>query len=200
MQLKPTYKRLILPFSLALSFVFLIAGIVFSASNAGHGTGEIHNSWLTIDTWKTLNFLILVIGIFFVVKKPATNFFSSRIKDIENKINDLEEKKIDAQKQLAEYKKQFEDLEQESKQIVDDYIKQGQASKKIILEHAKIQAQKLEDTAKHNIEQEFKLAKEKLQKEIAGQAVKKAKTMIETQISSEDQDKLVDDYLKKVVV
>ncbi len=53
--------------------------------------------------------------------------------------------------------------------------------------------------AKRTIEQEFKTARMKLQKEISAQAVAHAEQVIQNAISSEDQEKLVDDYLKKVV-
>ena len=53
--------------------------------------------------------------------------------------------------------------------------------------------------AKHTIEQEFKSAKAKLQLEIAAQAMAKAEEVVRASISSDDQDKLVDQYLEKVV-
>jgi F-type H+-transporting ATPase subunit b len=53
--------------------------------------------------------------------------------------------------------------------------------------------------AKRNIEQEFKAAKIKLQQEIADKVMVKAEELIKSSISPDDQNKLVDAYLKKVV-
>ena len=53
--------------------------------------------------------------------------------------------------------------------------------------------------AKRNIEQEFKAAKAKLQQEVVEKAMEKAEEIIKASISPDDQEKLVDDYLKKVV-
>ena len=53
--------------------------------------------------------------------------------------------------------------------------------------------------AKRNIEQEFKAARTTLQQDIAALAVEQAEAVIRESISSDDQEKLVDDYLKKVV-
>ena len=58
---------------------------------------------------------------------------------------------------------------------------------------------KLEESAKRNIEQEFKAAKLKLQQEIAEKALEQAETLVKELINSEDQDRLVDEYLDKVV-
>ncbi len=161
--------------------------------------GEVHNSWLAIDTWKTLNFAVLAIALFLLGRKPVKAFFSSRKKEIADEIRDLEQKKADAEKQLAEYQAKFKNLDQESKVIMEDYIKQGEKAKERIIAQAQAQAVKLEDMAKRNIEQEFKTARTKLQQDIAALAVAQAEAVIRESISSDDQDKLVDDYLKKVV-
>ncbi|MDM8535724.1 F0F1 ATP synthase subunit B [Desulfobacterales bacterium HSG17] len=180
-----------------------VAGIILAigsiACASSGGDGGVHNNWLITDTWKTLNFGILIIIGFFLLKKPVVEFFSSRKKNIEDEIKELEQKKTDAQKELAQYQAKFKNLDQESKQIVENYIKQGEEAKTRIIAEAQVQAEKLEDMAKHTIEQEFKSAKAKLQLEIASQAMAKAEEVVRVSISSDDQDKLVDQYLKKVV-
>jgi len=194
---KETSKKLIQGISVIGFFVFAVCGFAWASSDGGHG--GVHNAWLTIDTWKVVNFGILAVGCFFIARKPVAQFFSSRAKSIEDEIQELEQKKADAEKKLAEYQAKFKNLDQESKQIVADYIQQGEEAKTRILAEAEAQAEKLEDMAKRNIEQEFKSAKATLQQEIVELAMEKAEEVISTSISSEDQDKLVDEYLKKVV-
>lgn len=157
------------------------------------------NHWLPMDTWKTLNFAILFIILFLLLKKPTKAFFSSRRKEIADELRELEQKKAAAEKQLVEYQARFRNLDQESRQIVEEYIKQGEEAKKRIIAQAQTQAVKLEDMARRTIEQEFKTARTRLQQEISALAVERAETIIQEAISSDDQDKLVDDYLKKVV-
>jgi len=181
-----------------LTLVVTMCGVVW-ASSGGDGHGGVHNAWLKIDTWKILNFGILAVAGFFLARKPVVQFFSSRAKSIKDEINELELKKIDAEKQLSEYQTKFKNLDQESKYIVEDYIKQGEEARLRIIGEAEVQAQKLEDMAKRNIQQEFKSAKAKLQQEIVEKAMEKAEKFIKTSITSDDQDKLVDEYLKKVV-
>ena len=190
-------KRLLQGVLLVTTIVFAVCGFAWASSDGGHGV--VHNAWLKIDTWKVLNFGILAVGGFFLARKPVAQFFASRAKCIEDEINELELKKADAQKKLAEYQAKFKNLDQESKQIVEDYIKQGEEAKKRIIAEAEKQAEKLEDMAKRNIEQEFKSAKAKLQLEIVEKALEKAEEVIKASISSDDQDRLVDVYLKKVV-
>ncbi len=186
-------KNLLMVLFFVLMFV-VKSGIVWASSEGGaHG-----KHWLKADTWKVLNFGILAIALIFILRKPAGQFFSSRVKNIEDEINELEQKKADAQKQLVEYKTKFKDLDQECKQIVEDHIKQGEKAGKRIIEQAHVQAEKLEDIAKRNIEQEFKKAKSKVLEKITQTAMERAEDLIKTTISPDDQDRLVHDYLKKV--
>jgi F-type H+-transporting ATPase subunit b len=184
--------------SMAFSTVlfFSLVGIALAAAG---GHGEVHNSWLAIDTWKTLNFAILFIALFLLVRKPVANFFASRTKGIEDEIRELEEKKAVAEKQFAEYQTKFKNLEQESRKIVEEYIKQGEEAKARILAEAEEQSAKLEQMAKRSIDQEFKAAKLRLKQEIADKVMIKAEELIKASISPDDQNKLVDEYLKKVV-
>ncbi|MCP4023695.1 MAG: F0F1 ATP synthase subunit B [Desulfobacteraceae bacterium] len=189
-------KKQLCAVSLIAVFVLILGSAAWASSD---GDGGVHNAWLDIDTWKVLNFGVLVTVLFFLVKKPVAEFFSSRSKGIEQELADLEQKKADAAKNLADYQAKFQNLDEESKQIVENYIKQGEEAKQRILEEAEAQAEKLEDLAKRNIEQEFKAAKAKLQEDIVEMAMEKAESVVKDAITPEDQEKLVDDYLKKVV-
>ncbi|MBU0971182.1 MAG: hypothetical protein KKC20_11075 [Proteobacteria bacterium] len=185
-------------FKVAGLVTLVVTGFGAVAWAASDG-GGVHNSWLRVDTWKVLNFGILAIAGFFIAKKPVAQFFSSRKQEIADELKGLEEQRAAAEKKLAEYQAKFKNLDQESKLIVEEYIKQGEEAKQRILAEAKDQAAKLEDMAKRTIEQEFKAAKAKLMQEIVERAMEQAETVIKESISSEDQDNLVDQYLKKVV-
>ncbi|MBF0390803.1 MAG: ATP synthase F0 subunit B [Desulfamplus sp.] len=183
-----------LPATFAILFLFMGVALASSGGNDAAPKG-----WVATDTYKVLNFLVLAGVLFYIAKKPVAQFFSSRIKDIEGQLAELEQKKADAQKSLAEYESKIADLTKESEKIVKDYIRQGEDAKKRILAEAEAQAVKLEESAKRNIEQEFKAAKSKLQQEIAEKALAQAELIVKESISFEDQDRLVDEYLDKVV-
>ncbi|PIE62212.1 MAG: hypothetical protein CSA25_06195 [Desulfobacter postgatei] len=182
----------------SVTVLTLVAGATVALASGG-GEGHVaHNAWHDVDTWKVLNFVILALGCFFIARKPVAQFFSSRSKGIEDELTDLEQKKADAKRQLAEYEARFRNLERESEKIVQDYIKQGEDAKKRILEAAEAQAGKLEEMAKRNIEQEFKAAKAALKQEVVDRAMDQAQALIKKSITTQDQNRLVDEYLKKV--
>ena len=175
--------------------MFFVVGITLASSGEEHGT----KGWIATDTFRVMNFAVLAIALFFLLRKPVAQALSDRIKGIQNQLSELEEKKKEAEKKLAEYNERLSHLDQEADKIIQAYIKQGEEAKVRILEQAKIAAEKLEDQARRSIEHEFKQAKLELQEDILEKALVKAQEIINTKITTADQDKLIDEYLEKVV-
>jgi F-type H+-transporting ATPase subunit b len=165
-------------------------------AEGGNGGGS---HWAATDTYKVMNFAVLAIALVFLLKKPLTQALNGRIEGIREQLADLEAKKNATAAELATYSEKLAKLEAEAQQIVDEYVKQGEAAKARILKEAEATAEKMEAQAKKNIEHEFLQAKEQMTREIVEGAMAKAEAMIRDAISADDQSKLVDEYLQKVV-
>jgi F-type H+-transporting ATPase subunit b len=184
--------------ALIISYVLLF--VIFSISTALCASGEGGTKgWVSTDTFRVMNFTVLAVALFFVLRKPLSQALGSRIKGIKEQLDDLEAQKAEAEKKLAEYNQQLAQLEKEAEKIVDDYVRQGNEAKARILKEAEASAEKLQVQARRNIEHEFSQAKLELQKEIFEKSLVKAEEIIRSKFSGEDQDRIVDDYLKKVV-
>ena len=181
-----------------LYVVLFLAVSISTAMGASGGDGATKH-WEWTDTWRVMNFTVLAVALFFVLRKPLSQALSSRIKVIKEQLDDLEAQKADAEKQLAEYNDKLAQLEKEAEKIVDDYVRQGNEAKARILKEAEASAEKLQAQARRSIEHEFEQAKSELQKEILEKSLVKAEEIIKSKISDEDQENIVDDYLKKVV-
>jgi F-type H+-transporting ATPase subunit b len=166
----------------------------------GHGEGAAHGKgWVATDTYRVLHFIVLAGGLFFLLKKPLSQALGARVKGIEEQLSDLEAQKAEAEKKLAEYNQKFAQLEKESEGIVAEYVRQGEEAKARILKEAEAAAEKLKTQAQKNIESEIQRAKTQLQEEILDKALTKAEALIKEKINVDDQEKLVDEYLAKVV-
>ncbi len=178
----------------------LLMGLTPAYGAGGGGDGEAHSPpWLKTDTAKVLNFAVLAIGLFLVLRKPVAQALNDRIKGIKDELAELEERKAEVEKQLDEYNTKLATLDEEAEQVIAEYIRQGEEAKARILKEAESAADKLEEQAKKNIENEFKQAKEELQAEIVEKALIKAEQAVKEKITAEDQERLVDEYLAKVV-
>jgi len=146
-----------------------------------------------------LNFAILAGAIIVGARKPVSRYFNDRIQGIRDQLGDLEKRKKVAGDALAENEQKLKSLQDETEKIVGEYIRQGNEAKDRILKEAESAAVKLEEQAKRNIEQEFAQARTKLKAEVLEKALIKAEQMIKSGITDNDQEKIVDEYLQKVV-
>ncbi len=170
---------------------------------ASHGEGS-HGSaavkgWADTDTYRVFNFAVLAIALFMVLRKPASNALNGRIERIKEQLSDLESKKVKAETELAEYNRKLAELDEEVKKIVAAYEEQGEEARERILREAEAAAEKLKEQARKNIDYEFNQAKLKLQADILEKAMVKAEDILKAKITHEDQNRLVDEYLEKVV-
>lgn len=169
-----------------------------ATSEGGHGGGH-EVKWQLTDWARVMNFAVLFIGLFLLLKKPAAQALNNRIKGISQELESLEMRKAEAEKQLARYNDQLAKLDKEAEQIVVEYVRQGEEAKARILREAESAAGKLKEQAQKNIEHEFKQAKATLQQQVVEKALARAEQIISEKISADDQDRLVDEYLEKVV-
>jgi F-type H+-transporting ATPase subunit b len=199
---------MILPFvcrnRLAGLVIVILAGLLFFTvpafcSSGGGAEGGGTKGWINTDTYRVMNFAVLAIGLIILLRKPASNALDDRIKGIREQLNDLETKKLEAEKNLAQYNERLSLLDKEAEKIVAEYIKQGNEAKKRILDAAGDAALKLEEQARRNIEHEFKQARSKLKEEVVEKALVMAEEIIKRNINGKDQEKLVSEYLEKVV-
>ena len=194
------FKHLMIKKGSILLVIMTMLFLCFTGISAAASEHEAKSKgWAATDTYKVMNFGVLAIGLFLLLKKPVSQALNSRIKGIKDQLDELEEKKMAAEKQLAQYNEKFSNLEQEAEKLIEDYIRQGNEAKARIIEEAKQAAEKLEEQARRNIEHEFKRAKLELQQEVVEKALKKSEEIIKSKITAKDQEKLVDEYLDKVV-
>lgn len=201
---RPAWSRR--AFGLAILVIMLAlmgAGATFAGStdaeqgNVGHA--DAHPGWVKTDWYRVMNFAVLAIALFLLLRKPAAQALNNRVKGISAELQDLEARKALVEKQLAEYNEKLAGLDKEAEQIVTEYIRQGEEAKARILKEAESSAEKLKEQARKNIDYEFEQARLSLQKSITEKALAKAEQIIKQQITSEDQDRLVNEYLNKVV-
>jgi F-type H+-transporting ATPase subunit b len=181
-----------------LLILVVSAGFAVSAFAAGGGEGG-SKGWVSADWARVLNFAVLVLLLFVVLRKPLPKMLNNRIDGIRAELSELEAQKAEAEQKLAGYNEKLSALEDEADKIVQQYVKQGNEAKARILKEAEASAEKLQQQARRAIEHEFEQAKSKLQADVLEKSLKKAEEMISSQINESDQGQLIDEYLEKVV-
>ncbi|MFQ5484780.1 MAG: hypothetical protein ACE5DO_05530 [Desulfobacterales bacterium] len=179
--------------------MFFLVGAALGASGEGHERENAQKRWIATDTYRVMNFVVLAAALFFLLRRPVSQALTGRIRQIKERLSDLESKKEAAEKQLAVCDERLSLLKQEAEKIVDEYIRQGNEARMKILQEAEAAVEKLNEQAQKTIAYEFKKEKIKLQEEILEKALVKAEGIIREKISSGDQNRLIDEYIEKVV-
>jgi F-type H+-transporting ATPase subunit b len=185
--------------TILIGLVVILLCLLFGAAMASSGGDSGAKGWVKTDWFRVMNFVVLAGVLFFVLRKPVSKALSSRIKDIQEQLESLEAQRAQAEKKLAQYNEKLSQLESEAAKIVDAYIKQGSEAKAKILKEAEQTAEKMRVQARRNIEHEFDKAKQKLQQEVVESSLQKAAESLKKEITTQDQDKLIDEYINKVV-
>ncbi|ROR03478.1 F0F1 ATP synthase subunit B [Desulfosoma caldarium] len=175
---------------------FGVATAAFASAAGGHEAAGL--PWKDFFL-RLMNFAIMVAILIKLLKKPVANFFSSRRENIQRLLTELEEKKKEMEAKAAEYQAKLAALDQETEQILAEYIQEGEAEKQKIIEAAEKEAHYIKEQARFAIQQEIKAAKESLQEEIAELSVNAAEDLLKKSIRPEDQDRLIDEFITKAV-
>jgi F-type H+-transporting ATPase subunit b len=160
--------------------------------------GHHHLNW-TDFAYRTVAFVIVVGILVKLLRKPIVNFLSSRREEIGRLLAELEAKTAEARSEHARAQARLTSLEEETKKIVDELIAEGEVEKARIIEAAHREAEYIQQQAQIAIEQEIQTARDILKEEVADLAIAAARDLIQKKIKAEDQQRLVHEFMTKVV-
>jgi F-type H+-transporting ATPase subunit b len=184
-------------------FVASIAGAVFSLSwltdaFAAEAEAAQPNNWSDFAL-RTVAFVIVVGVLYKLLKKPIVDFLSSRREEIKTLLAELETKTAQAKAEHELVLARLASLEAETKKIVDELIAEGEAEKQKIIEAAHREAAYIQQQAEIAIQQEVQAARDGLKDEVAELSVAAAESIIQKKIRAEDQQRLINEFMTKVV-
>jgi F-type H+-transporting ATPase subunit b len=167
---------------------------------AGGGETAAHDGGQGLDLlYRFINFALLVIILFVVVKKtPVKDFFSSRKQDIKRRLEELERDRKASEDRYRALERKFSESEKQRDELIAQYKAEGLAEKEKILAAAKMKAQEILKQADLTIKREIEAAKQRLRNDVAEAATQKAQEILQKEIREKDQDRLVDDFVERV--
>ncbi|MDK2957011.1 MAG: F-type H+-transporting ATPase subunit b [Desulfovibrionales bacterium] len=179
----------------------LIVALCAATAFASEGGGGEHHAlpWMNfILRW--INFIIFVGLIWYLAGKKIKDFFVGRQKGIKKDLEDLDQRRIEADKQLKEVEQSIANIEQEKQAIMDKAREDGEAAKAAIIAKAKESAEKIRAQAVLSAEHETQAAIDALRADMADMVVAAAAKILEEKLDQGRHEKLVDEYIKKVVL
>jgi len=193
-----------------ISVVLLFVVLAINAHAGGHEGAEHHESLyaalaenplplLKDLLWRVVNFAILLWILIKFTGKPLKNYFANRREVLIKAIDEAREAKEAAERLYREYQEKLAGLEDEVKELESRIRSEAEAEKQRILSEADQFVIKVKQQVEQMANQEVMMAKRRLKEEAAKLAMQAAEDMIKKNISAADRDKMVENYLEKVV-
>lgn len=154
------------------------------------------NGWSTLIQFLALIVLIVVVIIF--AYKPVKKMLMKRQEYIENNIRESEEAKAAAMIKEREVNEFVLVKRKEADQIIIDAKTIAEVKKAEILDSATQEVNEIKEKALEQIKQEELEAKESIRKEMVDIALDASSLLLKREISSEDNKRLVEDFIKDI--
>lgn len=182
-------------------FAVLVAALAISSIASANVNGEVFTED-NVQNYglRVVNFIIFIGLIYKLGGAKIKEFFVGRRDGIKKDLDDLQTRQAGAEKKLKEVEASIANMAQEKQQILDEAKQQGEALKASIIAKAQKDAAALTEQAKRTASNEAQAAIETIRGEMADMVIAAAEKIVAEKLSATDHDKLVDDYLTKVVL
>ena len=164
-------------------------------------SGDI-TEFMSIDLTTIIATLLNTLILFLVLKHflfdKVNKVVGERQKDIQDSYDRAEEAEKNAQKLEADYNEKIGQAKEESAEIIRDATKKAQARADEIIDEARVEAKGIRVNAENEIEREKKIAVNAIKDEISQIAFSAAAAVVEKDLTSEDNEKLIEKFIDNV--
>ncbi len=186
-------SRISLRFWFALLAIFSQAISVDAlwASGGGSGiSGEVF--------WQIVSFILLIILLAYVLKRPVRAFLMKRKEDIKNSLEQSAKKEEESQKNFENWERKLNLLSQEIAELHQKISQEGEVERQRIIERALEESDRLRKQAQVVAEQEVKKARSALRREMVDLSVELAEKLLKECTQPQDQERLIREYMGKM--
>ena len=184
---------------LSLLIVVLFTCLAYASGHGeegGHGVSV--QQWKDF-AWKTLNAVMIIGFLFWMLASKIKGFFAGRRQEIKESLENATSQKAEAEKQYREYAEKIDKASAEIDGIFEMIKAQGVTEKQKIIEDAQKVAAKMKEDAQARIEQELSKASAQLRGEAVALSVQMAEEILKRNITVQDHEAMVKEYMDKVV-
>ncbi|MCD7847674.1 MAG: F0F1 ATP synthase subunit B [Oscillospiraceae bacterium] len=158
-----------------------------------------YESILGVNVWTALFTLANTLLLFFVLKKflfkPVMKIIDDRQKEIDDLYNSADTAKAEANEMRDEYQKKLEEARETGDKIISDAVTRAQSREEEIVSKANKEASAILEKAQEDIALEKKKAMGEVKDNISVIAVSIAGRVVERELTSADQSRLVDSFI-----
>lgn len=143
-------------------------------------------------------FIILIIAAIFIFYKPLRKKMKMRKEYVTNNISQSEANLRDSITKNEEATENVKASKKQAQEIIEQANRDGERIKSELIAEGKAKADQELELAKARIESEVEKAQDEIHKEIVDVAIVASEKLLEREVNSKDNEKLIDDFVNDV--
>lgn len=148
--------------------------------------------------WAIINFLVILAILYKFAYNPVMKFLDNRSEEIANNIAEAERNRSESEALLKEYQEKIAQASNEAQEIIARANKVTEEERNRILAQTRDEAAALLERARQEIQRERDEALFAVRQEVSTLAVMAAEKILSRNLSTEDNQRIVDDFLNEV--
>jgi len=180
---KKTFWILLLAFPLFLCM---------SPENADHGSNSLD------FVGKSINFIVLFGGLFFILRKPIKNYLEEKRRKEDLSIKEAMEARNKSEKKLNSALKSLDKLSEKVRKIKEEAEKNGEEQKEKIIESARQEAENLKEMSKQEIDAIYASGIKELRSYAADVTIKEASKRIKQKMTPKLRSVIIDKSIERL--
>jgi len=172
--------------------------LIFLLSEPGHEKPGLLSVNPGLIIWTIIIFVILLIVLKIIAWGPLLKALNGREETIKAALENAEAQNREAKVLIEQNKKNLSEANAQAMKIINEGKEAANRIKDDIVNKANETTKKMIEQAKKEIEIQQETALEKIKDEISEVAIKTAEMLIKTNLDSEKQKKLIDDFITRI--
>lgn len=148
--------------------------------------------------WPSVNLLILLAALIYFARRPIQAFFAGRRDGIQAELQGSADQLAEAEATYAKWQHRLIGLESELEGIRATSRQRAEDERNRIISDARASAERIRRDAASAVEQELRRARGALRAEASQLAMELAAERLEREITDEDRNRLVDEFIDRV--
>lgn len=149
---------------------------VMASSEGGHQAA--HHPSIADLAWPAVNFVVLVVGLIYILRKPLSEGFTKKSSEVEKLINYAQEKDKEAQIKLDMYEKKLASLDSQQQKINQEMNEDFEKFKQTLMLETENEKTRLQRDIENKFESEKKKLLSQINSELLDNVINEAKKQI----------------------
>ena len=170
------------------------------AAHGGEGAGHAPATYFGIPGWilKLANMLLFLGVLVWFIRKPVADAMANRAESIRRAAEEAKERRVKADQMASDIQARLSAIETEVKAIHERAVAEGERQKRELIAAAEVEAQKILQTARNEVDNRLKHARHELTEYAGELAAQRAEQILREKINEDDQKRLFQESLKQV--